>query len=78
MPYGYYQFVRVAATAGFAFLAYKAFSSQKTDTGVVFVILAVLFQPFFKIALGKNAWHLVDIIVAILLLFMFFYNKPKK
>jgi hypothetical protein len=32
---------------------------------VVFVILALLFQPFFKIALGRTLWNIVDVIVGI-------------
>jgi hypothetical protein len=64
MPYGYYQLVRVVATAAFAFLAY-----QERENGLlwVFVGLALLFQPFEKIALGRTLWNGVDIAVAVFL-----------
>jgi hypothetical protein len=64
MPYGYYQLVRVVATAAFAFLAY-----QERENGLlwVFVCLALLFQPFEKIALGRTLWNGVDIAVAVFL-----------
>ena len=32
---------------------------------VVFGALALLFQPFVKIVLGRGVWHIVDIIVAV-------------
>jgi hypothetical protein len=31
----------------------------------VFGTLALLFQPFAKIALGRGMWNLVDVVVAI-------------
>ena len=65
MPYGYYQFVRFASMAAFAFLAYTANAEGKQTEVIIFVILALLFQPFFKIALGRELWNIVDIIVAI-------------
>ena len=38
--------------------------------------LALLFQPFFKIALGREMWNVVDVIVgAILLVLILFKNN---
>ena len=39
--------------------------------------LALLFQPFYKIALGRTIWNIVDVIVAIGLLVLFFYERRK-
>jgi hypothetical protein len=64
MPYGYYQLVRVLATAAFAFLAYQ---ERENSLLWVFVGLALLFQPFEKIALGRTVWNIVDIAVAVFL-----------
>jgi hypothetical protein len=64
MPYGYYQLVRVVATAAFAFLAYQ---ERENSLLWVFVGLALLFQPFEKIALGRTVWNIVDIAVAVFL-----------
>jgi hypothetical protein len=52
MPYGYYELVRFAALIGFAFLAYDASRSGNTLATVTYAALALLFQPFFKVALG--------------------------
>jgi hypothetical protein len=35
---------------------------------VVYVCLAILFQPFFKIALGRALWNIVDVFVGVWLL----------
>ena len=67
MPYGFYEIVRFAAAAVFAYLAYNAFSTHYVGRGILFVALAILFQPFFKLALGRTIWCAVDVLVAILL-----------
>ncbi len=68
LPYGYYQFVRFAALIGFSILAYQANQQEKQTETIVYGILALLFQPFFKVALGRELWNLVDVIVGIGLL----------
>ena len=65
MPYGYYQLVRFVALIGFGILAYKANEQDKKTEMVFYASLALLFQPFFKIALGRCIWNIVDAIVAI-------------
>jgi hypothetical protein len=40
-------------------------------------MLALLFQPFFKIALGRQIWNIVDVVVGIGLLISIFM-KPKE
>jgi hypothetical protein len=77
MPYGFYQFVRFVALLGFGFLAYKANENQNKTEMIVFGALALLFQPFFKIALGRGLWNLVDVVVAIGLVFTLFKKKNK-
>ncbi len=68
MPYGYYQFVRFAATAAFAYLAYSANEQSKKNEVFIYIVLALLFQPFVKIALGRTIWNIVDVIVGLGLL----------
>lgn len=68
MDYGYFQFVRFAATIGFGILAYNARQEKKETAMIVYGILALLFQPFFKIALGRTLWNVVDVVVGIGLL----------
>jgi hypothetical protein len=76
MPYGYYQLVRFAGLIGFSILAYIAYESNKHIEMIIFVALALLFQPFFKISLGREIWNIVDVIVGMgLLLSIFIKNK---
>ena len=65
MPYGFYTLVRFAAMCGFAYLSYDYFKADRNGLGFVFAALAVLFQPFFKIALGRTIWNVVDVLVAV-------------
>ena len=76
MPYGYYQLVRFLALIGFGILAYQANQQGKQTEMIIYGALALLFQPFFKIALGRELWNIVDVIVGIGLLFSVLL-KPK-
>ncbi|MBS1647272.1 MAG: hypothetical protein JST67_08020 [Bacteroidetes bacterium] len=75
MPYGFYQFVRFAGMLGFAFLAYQANEEKKQTEMIVYTTLALLFQPFFKIVLGREIWNVVDVITGINLLASIFVKR---
>ena len=77
MPYGYYQLVRFIALIGFGILAYQANQKQNQTLLVIYCALALLFQPFFKIALGRELWNIVDVIVGMGLLISIFKGKSK-
>lgn len=68
LPYGYYQFVRFAAMVGFGYLAFDSNNRGNTKEMFVYIVLAILFQPLLKIALGRVVWNIVDVVVAIGLL----------
>jgi hypothetical protein len=76
MPYGYYELVRFVAMVGFSILAYKAYENQNNVLVIIFIGLALLFQPFAKIALGREIWNIVDVIVGLGLIISIFI-KPK-
>ena len=77
MPYGYYQFVRFAGLIGFAVLAYQSKQKANQFEMIIYASLALLFQPFIKIALGRELWNVVDVIVSLGLLISIF-ALPKK
>ena len=77
MQYGFYQFVRFAGLIGFAILAYQANKQGRQTEMIIYCGLALLFQPFFKIALGRQMWNIVDVVVGIGLLISIFM-KPKE
>lgn len=71
MPYGYFQLVRFVAMVAFGWMAYRYYLNQKTIAMWVFGTLALLFQPIYKISLGRTVWNVVDVVVALLLIAMF-------
>ena len=77
MPYGFYQLVRFVAMLGFGLLAYQAYKEERNTELIIYCVLALLFQPIFKIALGRTLWNLIDVIVGIGLL-LSILNKPKE
>ncbi len=77
MPYGYYQLVRFIAMIVFGFMAYQYYNQKKVQLTIVFASLALLFQPLIKISLGRALWNIVDVIVAIFLVILFFSRNEK-
>lgn len=77
MPYGYYQLVRFISMVLFALMAYQFYNEKREGWAIGFAALALLFQPFFKIALGRAMWNIVDVLVALLLI-MFWYKDSKE
>lgn len=75
MPYGYYQILRFAGLIGFAILAYQANEKQNKTEMIIYACFAILFQPFFKISLGREVWNVVDVIVGIGLIASIFLEK---
>lgn len=77
MPYGFFQAVRFAGMVGFALLAYFSYQQKQNATVIIYIALALLFQPFIKLVLGRTVWNIVDVIVAAGLIISLFL-KPKK
>ncbi len=75
MPYGYFQFVRISALIVFATFAYEAYKAGREREMFLLAGLALLFQPFFKISLGRTMWNIVDIIVGIGLLLWLWQSR---
>ncbi len=79
MPYGYYQATRFIGMLGFLLLAYSHYERNKSInlTVIIYLALALLFQPFIKVALGRTIWNVVDIIVSLGLIISIVI-KPKR
>ncbi len=78
MPYGYYQLVRFTAMGVFGYLAFGSFERQERAAGYVYALLALLFQPFFKVALGRELWNVVDVVVGVGLIVTMFMNAKQR
>lgn len=77
MPYGYYQLLRFLALLGFLILAFQESQKSNHIGMVIYIALALLFQPFLKLSLGRELWNLVDIIVGVGLLISAFKKSEK-
>jgi hypothetical protein len=66
MPYGYYQLLRVLV---FCASVYVALSEGKLETGVwfwAFAACALIYNPIFKLSLGREIWWFVNIATVVL------------
>ena len=79
MPYGYYEFTRFIGMLGFALLTYYDYQKNKTinSGAIIYIALALLFQPFIKVALGRSIWNVVDVIVSIGLIISIFVKQKR-
>jgi len=77
MPYGYYQATRFIGMIGFLLLAYFNYERNKSlnSTVIIYLALALLFQPFIKVSLGRTIWNIVDVVVSVGLIISIFW-KP--
>jgi VanZ family protein len=66
------QYYRMALFFLFAFL-----EREKKDKTllIVWLICAVLLNPFIKIALGRPIWNIVDIILSLILLYSIWQDR---
>ena len=74
MPYGYYEFVRFTGMICFCLLAFENYQKNQMWF-VIWISSALLINPFFKIALGRDMWNIVDVIWAVLLVVSIFLNN---
>ena len=77
MPYGYYMLVRFVSMVAFEVMSYQYIQQNKKTWAVIFAALALLFQPFIKIALGRTIWNVVDVIVAVLLITLWIKERKR-
>lgn len=77
MPYGFYILVRILTTIFALTMGFKFFGQNKNEIAYFWSAVALLFQPFFKIPLGKELWNVIDVIVAIVLIVLIYndFNK---
>ena len=70
LPYGYYTLLRFVACGVFAFAAHWVARQNARVLPWVFGLLALTFNPIYKIHFPKEIWAMVDIASGILLLCM--------
>ena|SRR5690606_2756754 len=78
MPYWYYQLLRIFGTIGFVYLAYIYYKSKIRITPQLFVACAIVINPILKISFDRDTWHIVDLILAIIVIATVFFEKQIK
>lgn len=81
MPYGYYILVRFVAFVVFGILAFMTYQKRnQIDVEILlYIALALLFQPFAKVALGRTLWNVVDVVVGVgLVVSLFLKNMNRR
>ena len=77
MPYGYYQLVRFVAMVLFVVFAYNYWIKDIKPLTITFGALALMFQPFIKVALGRTMWNITDVLVALGLIGLYLFEKNR-
>ena len=75
MPYGYYIFVRFVTAVIMVIFGVNFLNAKNIPLAIVAFVIAVMFQPFFKLGLGRVMWNVVDVILAACLIALSFLRK---
>lgn len=68
LPYGYYTLLRFVVCGASCWLAYKHYEAVGSHAWtVIFIVLAVLFNPIIPIHFPRNVWAVIDAVCALLL-----------
>ena len=76
-PYGYYQLLRLVVCGVAVFVAFTALNWQKLWVTWLFGFIAILFNPLFPIHLTREIWQPIDVICALLFLFIGFLLRKE-
>ncbi len=69
-PYGYYILLRWITCITSILVAFQAFEKNIDWAKVVFIVIAILFNPLAPIYLSRSTWIPLDIVTAILFIFV--------
>ena len=58
-------------------MAFNFYKNEKMQLCIIAGSLVLLFQPFFKIVLGRTLWNVIDVVVAIALMVLWYKNKSQ-
>ena len=68
-PYGYYTLLRWITCIASILVAFQAFEKNIDWAKVVFIVIAILFNPLAPIYFSRSIWIPIDIITVILFIF---------
>lgn len=68
LPYSYYTLLRLVACGVFAWAAFITYEKSEKIFPWIFVVLAVVFNPFVKLHFPKELWIVIDFSAGLFLL----------
>ena len=77
-PYGYYKLLRWVVCGVSAYSAFEAAEMNRGGWAITFGIMALMFNPFIPVQLGRATWGLVDCGAAVLLAVSLFAVRRKE
>lgn len=78
LPYGFFTFLRFVIFVIASYIAWMAYDEQKEGWVWIFLIIAILFNPFIPIYLKRDIWKIIDLMTGIFLMAAIFILKFKK
>lgn len=75
--YGFYEFVRFIGMIGFGVLAYQEKDNENRNWFFIWLVSALLINPFLKVSLGREFWMIVDVVWAGSLIYSLFQKHKK-
>lgn len=63
-PYTFYTLLRWVVIGGYIYFAYQANVKKQVGLLIYYTLVAILFNPFYKVWFQKDVWHIVDYAVA--------------
>ena len=75
LPIGYYTFLKIFIVIISLILVYKANDLKNQVWFILFLILAIIFNPIIPIYFNKLIWKIIDIFAAIIFLMSLYYLK---
>lgn len=64
LPYGYFQLLRLIVTGFSVWVAYALFSGGKKTFGWIFIAIAILYNPLFKIHMERETHQIFNALTA--------------
>ena len=79
LPYGFFTLLRLVVFGTTAYLTWLAYRIEKQTWSWIFSFIALIFNPFTPLCLGRDLWVIVDLLVAVFLIISIFtFKLPKE
>ena len=72
--YSYYMFLRWLIATSFVYFGVYSYSKQQFGILIFYIAIAILFNPFKIFTFQKETWHLIDLIIAGIVLITIFID----